>query len=64
MANRRAFISRSLGVAVLGGTLPSFLSKAADARALPALGSSLDPENVLLVIQLGGTHRRYTARPY
>lgn len=54
MANRRAFISRSLGVAVLGGTIPSFLSKAADAQALPALGSSIDPSNVLVVIQMGG----------
>jgi len=54
MANRRAFISRSLGVAVLGGTIPSFLSRAADAQPLPALGATLDPGNVLLVIQLGG----------
>ncbi|GAC1299463.1 MAG: DUF1501 domain-containing protein [Vulcanimicrobiaceae bacterium] len=54
MTTRRAFISRSLGVAVLGGTMPSFLSAAADAQALPALGSTIDPGNVLLVVQLGG----------
>ncbi len=54
MSSRRAFISRSLGVAVLGGTIPSFLSAAADAQALPALGSTIDPGNVLLVIQMGG----------
>jgi uncharacterized protein (DUF1501 family) len=54
MTSRRAFVSRSLGIAVLGGTLPSFLSTAAGAQALPALGTSIDPENVLLVIQMGG----------
>jgi uncharacterized protein (DUF1501 family) len=54
MSSRRAFISTSLGVAVLGGTLPSFLSEAACADPLPALGSSLDPRNVLVVVQLGG----------
>jgi uncharacterized protein (DUF1501 family) len=54
MGSRRAFISQTLGVAVLGGSLPSFLARAADAQALPALGSSIDPQNVLLVIQLGG----------
>jgi uncharacterized protein (DUF1501 family) len=54
MTNRRAFISRSLGVAVLGGTMPSFLARAADAQALPALGSTIDPGNVLVVVQMGG----------
>jgi uncharacterized protein (DUF1501 family) len=54
MSSRRSFISRSLGVAVLGGTLPSFLGAAADAQPLPALGSTVDPANTLLVIQLGG----------
>ena len=54
MANRRAFISRSLGVAVLGGTIPSFLARGADAQVLPALGASIDPDNVLVVIQMGG----------
>jgi uncharacterized protein (DUF1501 family) len=54
MSSRRAFISRSLGVAVLGGTLPSFFGEAAFADPLPALGSSLDPRNVLVVVQMGG----------
>jgi uncharacterized protein (DUF1501 family) len=54
MASRRSFISKGLGVAVLGGTLPSFLRTAAFAQPLPALGSSVDPDNVLLVIQMGG----------
>ncbi len=54
MATRRAFLNRSLGIAVLGGTLPSFLPRAAFAQTLPSLGSTVDPGNVLLVIQLGG----------
>jgi uncharacterized protein (DUF1501 family) len=54
MKSRSAFLSESLGIAVLGGVLPSFLSNAAQAQMLPALGTSIDPENVLLVIQLGG----------
>jgi prepilin-type processing-associated H-X9-DG protein len=54
MTNRRSFLSRSLGVAVLGGTLPTALMRAASARPLPALGSTVDPANVLVVIQMGG----------
>lgn len=54
MPNRRAFISQTLGIAVLGGSVPSFLASAADAQPLPALGTSVDPQNVLLVIQMGG----------
>ncbi len=54
MASRRAFLSRSLGVAVLGGTIPSFLGSVADAAPLPVLGSTVDPDNVLVVIQMGG----------
>jgi len=54
MATRRAFIDRTLGIAVLGGTLPSFLGRAAFADPLPALGSTVDPGNVLLVVQMGG----------
>ena len=54
MASRRNFISKSLGIAVLGGTIPSFLRTAALAQPLPALGSSIDPDNVLIVIQMGG----------
>jgi len=54
VANRRAFLSQSLGVAVLGGTMPSFFGSAASAQPLPTLGASIDPDNVLLVIQMGG----------
>jgi prepilin-type processing-associated H-X9-DG protein len=54
MTKRRSFLSRSLGVAVLGGTLPTALMRAASARPLPALGSTVDPANVLVVIQMGG----------
>jgi uncharacterized protein (DUF1501 family) len=54
MATRRVFISQTLGIAVLGGSMPSFLAAAADAQPLLALGSSVDPRNVLLVIQMGG----------
>lgn len=54
MPSRRAFISRSLGVAVLGGAMPSFFGKAALADPLPTLGSTLDPRNVLVVVQMGG----------
>lgn len=53
-SSRRAFISRSLGIAVLGGTMPSFFGEAALADPLPALGTSLDPRNVLVVVQMGG----------
>ena len=54
MASRRAFLSKSFGVAVLGGTLPSFLGRAALAQPLPTFGTSIDPGNVLVVIQMGG----------
>jgi uncharacterized protein (DUF1501 family) len=54
MSSRRAFISHSLGIAILGGSMPSFLARAADAQALPSLGTSVDPQNTLLVIQMGG----------
>jgi uncharacterized protein (DUF1501 family) len=65
MTSRRAFISHSLRIAVIGGTLPSFLARAANAQPLPALGSSLDPQNTLLVIQLnGGNDGLNTIVPY
>ncbi|MBD5633606.1 MAG: DUF1501 domain-containing protein, partial [Candidatus Eremiobacteraeota bacterium] len=54
MASRRSFISKSLGIAVLGGTIPSFLRTAALAAPLPTFGATIDPGNVLLVIQMGG----------
>ncbi len=65
MNSRRAFISKSLGVAVLGGTLPSFLARPVLAQALPALGTTVDTGNVLLVIQMvGGNDGLNTVVPY
>ena len=65
MSNRRSFLSSSLGVAVLGGTMPLSLLRAASAQALPALGSSIDPRNVLVVIQMsGGNDGLNTVVPY
>lgn len=54
MSSRRAFLNKTVGIAVLGGALPSFLRRAAFAQPLPALGTSVDPRNVLVVIQMGG----------
>ncbi len=53
MSSRRGFLS-STGIAVLGGALPSFLGRAALAEPLPALGARVDPDNVLVVVQMGG----------
>jgi uncharacterized protein (DUF1501 family) len=54
VSHRRAFISQTLGIAVLGGSIPSFLASAVDAQPLPQLGTTVDPDNVLIVIQMGG----------
>jgi uncharacterized protein (DUF1501 family) len=54
VASRRTFLSQTLGIAMLGGAAPSFLAASAGAQTLPALGSSIDPRNVLLVIAMGG----------
>jgi uncharacterized protein (DUF1501 family) len=54
MPNRRSFLRTSLGVAVLGGTMPAAFMRAAAAQTLPALGSTIDPGNVLVVVQMGG----------
>jgi uncharacterized protein (DUF1501 family) len=54
MTNRRSFLQKSLGIAVLGGTLPAAFMRAAAAQTLPALGATIDPSNVLVVIQMGG----------
>jgi uncharacterized protein (DUF1501 family) len=54
MSGRRIFLQQSLGVAVLGGTMPAALMRAASAQALPTLGSTIDPGNVLVVVQMGG----------
>jgi len=54
MSSRRTFIHQGLGIAVLGGSMPLAFMRAASAQALPSLGSSVDPGNVLVVIQMGG----------
>jgi uncharacterized protein (DUF1501 family) len=65
MQTRRTFISQSLGVAVLGGSLPLALVRAAAAQPLPSLGSNVDPRNVLVVIQMsGGNDGLNTIVPY
>ena len=65
MSTRRAFISESLGVAVLGGALPMALVRAAAAQPLPALGSTVDPRNVLVVVWMnGGNDGLNTVVPY
>ena len=61
---RRAFVSKSLGIAVLGGTMPAAFVQAADAQSPPS-GASADPGNVLVVIQLaGGNDGLNTVIPY
>ncbi|GAC1416101.1 MAG: DUF1501 domain-containing protein [Candidatus Velthaea sp.] len=54
MTDRRSFLKSSLGVAVLGGTLPAAFARAAQAQAIPGLQTSLDAGNVLVVIHMGG----------
>jgi uncharacterized protein (DUF1501 family) len=62
---RRAFVNRSLGVAVLGGTMPLAFAKAALAQGTPLAAGSADPDNVLVVIQLaGGNDGLNTVVPY
>jgi uncharacterized protein (DUF1501 family) len=62
---RRAFVSKALGIAILGGTMPAAFTRAAFAQALPVTGSSADPDNVLVVIQLsGGNDGLNTVVPY
>src|SRR5581483_7140670 len=65
MTTRRTFISQSLGVAVLGGSLPMALARAASASSLASPASRLDPRNVLVVIQMvGGNDGLNTVVPY
>jgi uncharacterized protein (DUF1501 family) len=52
MISRRRFVQGSAGVAVLGGAVPRLLMGVADAQ--PLAGSSADPGNVLVVVQMGG----------
>jgi uncharacterized protein (DUF1501 family) len=63
---RSTFVSRSLGIAVLGGTMPAAFAQAALAQAAPlATAASADPGNVLVVIQLaGGNDGLNTIVPY
>ena len=54
MSNRRSFLKQSLGIAVLGGSVPTAFMRAAEAQTLPSFGTSVDPGNVLVVVQMGG----------
>jgi uncharacterized protein (DUF1501 family) len=63
--NRRSFLNRSVGVAVLGGIMPAGFMSTAWADPLPTLGSSVDPDNVLVVVQMaGGNDGLNTVVPY
>jgi uncharacterized protein (DUF1501 family) len=62
---RTHFLGRSLGVAVIGGTMPAAFVRAAYAQATPALGTTVDPGNVLVVVQMsGGNDGLNTLVPY
>jgi uncharacterized protein (DUF1501 family) len=63
---RSSFVSRSLGIAVLGGTMPAAFAQAALAQTAPlAAAANADPGNVLVVIQLaGGNDGLNTIVPY
>jgi uncharacterized protein (DUF1501 family) len=52
---RTHFVGSALSVAFLGGTGASALAQVAgNASPLPAFGTSVDPDNVLVVVQMGG----------
>jgi uncharacterized protein (DUF1501 family) len=51
---RRSFVSSALSVAFLGGSNSTALAQAVGAPALPALGGTVDPDNVLVVVQMQG----------
>ena len=52
---RQHFVGSALSVAFLGGTGASALAQVAGgASPLPAFGTSVDPDNVLVVVQMGG----------
>lgn len=52
--HRKGFITSALSVAFLGASRSHALAQAAGAPALPALGSSVDPDNALVVVQMMG----------
>ena len=53
--SRKSFVTSALSVAFLGGSGGTALAQIATAApALPAFGRSVDPDNVLVVVQLGG----------
>src|SRR5579872_2554068 len=54
MSTRRRFLETACTCAVLGSAAPAIFSAAADAQTLPTFGSSVDPRNVLVVVQMGG----------
>ncbi|GAC1359906.1 MAG: DUF1501 domain-containing protein [Vulcanimicrobiaceae bacterium] len=51
---RRTFLSASLGVAVVGGTVPHALLSAAQAQSLSSPSARPGDDSVLVVIQMGG----------
>src|SRR6202035_4735614 len=52
---RKTFVSSALSVAFLGGTGASALAQvAAGAVPLPSFANGGDPDNVLVVVQMGG----------
>jgi uncharacterized protein (DUF1501 family) len=62
---RGAFVSKSLGIAVLGGAMPAAFAQAALAQTAPLAAAGADPANVLVVIQLaGGNDGLNTIVPY
>ena len=54
MPTRRSFLADTLGIAVLGGVMPQAFMRAAIAQTLPSYEATNAPENVLVVIQMGG----------
>ena len=65
MNNRRSFLRKSFGIAVLGGTLPATFLRAAAAQTPPSLGNTVDPANVLVVVQMvGGNDGLNTIGPW
>jgi uncharacterized protein (DUF1501 family) len=52
---RQAFVTSALSVAFLGGNASGVLAQvAASSPVLPSFGNGVDPDNVLVVVQMGG----------